>query len=236
MHATSYFRTRRSIQAFDRTRRVPLDVLLAGLDDARYTPSPFNIQPWRFLVVTRDDLLARLRDASNGQGKIVDAGAAVVFLADLEPEEHAEAIVDAAVADGTLAPEASARWKAAYPRLRSLGAHDVIRRDMREAVVMAAMAFMASVHMRGYDSCPIGGFDPDALRAAFDVPRRFDPVVVCPTGCRLDVPVAVKRRFALRSLVVLDERPEFRPAFAAGTDRAPALADISRSSCGVDER
>ncbi len=89
MHATSYLRTRRSIQRFDRTRRVPLDVLLAALDDARYAPSPFNIQPWRFLVVTRDDLLVRLRDASNGQHKIVDAGAAVVFLADLEPEEHA---------------------------------------------------------------------------------------------------------------------------------------------------
>ncbi len=79
---------------------------------------------------------------------------------------------------------------------------------MREAVMMSAMAFMASLHMRGYDTCPIGGFDPDALRAAFDVSRRFDPVVVCPAGCRLDVPVAVKRRFALRSLVALDERPE----------------------------
>jgi nitroreductase len=220
MKSTSYFRTRRSTQSFDASRRIPLDVLHAALDDARYSPSPFNIQPWRFLVLTREDSLARLRDVANRQNKVVDAGTAVVFLADLEAEEYAEAIVDAAVADGTLEPEASARWKGAYPRLRGLGKGHLVRRDMREAVMVAAMAFMTSVHMRGYDTCPIGGFDPEALRAAFDIAPRFDPVVLCPTGCRKTAaPGVPKRRFELGSLVALDAAPEFRPAFAVTDDR-----------------
>jgi hypothetical protein len=49
---------------------------------------------------------------------------------------------------------------------------------------------------------------------------RFDPVVLCPAGCRQpSAPAIPKPRFELGSLVVLDEAPEFCPSFARTGDR-----------------
>lgn len=48
-------KTRWSPRAFDPEREVPADDLMGMLEAARYAPSCFNDQPWRFLVGRRGD-------------------------------------------------------------------------------------------------------------------------------------------------------------------------------------
>lgn len=48
-------KTRWSPRAFDPVREVPVDDLMGMLEAARYAPSCFNEQPWRFIVGRRGD-------------------------------------------------------------------------------------------------------------------------------------------------------------------------------------
>jgi len=59
---TELIARRWSPAAFDETRPVEKEKILAILEAARWAPSCFNEQPWRYLVFDNQDSLARARD------------------------------------------------------------------------------------------------------------------------------------------------------------------------------
>ncbi len=59
LDVTQLVKSRRSIRKFKLTK-VPLDVIRAVLDLARWAPSAHNAQPWRFVVITDDEVKKRL--------------------------------------------------------------------------------------------------------------------------------------------------------------------------------
>ncbi len=52
---------RRSVRRFDR-RKIPDEEMEKILEAARWAPSGANVQPWRFIVVTRRETLAALAE------------------------------------------------------------------------------------------------------------------------------------------------------------------------------
>lgn len=130
-------------------RDVETEDLLAVLEAARWAPSSWGDQPWRFLVARRDDpWRPRLEEAlSRGNQWARRASVLVVGMAarrrtrDGEPNAHAAH--DLGIALGGLLHEA---------RARGLIAH------------------------------PMGGFDPERVRADFAVPADVDPMWVAALG------------------------------------------------------
>ena len=57
-------------------------------------PSAFNVQPWRFVVVTDPALKAQLRDAAYGQQQVSSAPAVIVLYSDMQ---NALATIDEAI-------------------------------------------------------------------------------------------------------------------------------------------
>lgn len=55
-------RTRESIRNYDAGKPVPGDVLERILEAGRLAPSACNNQPWRFLVISSREMLAKVRD------------------------------------------------------------------------------------------------------------------------------------------------------------------------------
>jgi nitroreductase len=52
----------------------------------------------------------------------------------------------------------------------------------------------------GFDSCPMGGFDPKAYSRILKIPAHLTPVMLCPIGYAADKPGA-KIRFPLSEIV-----------------------------------
>src|SRR5437868_15212929 len=59
-------RGRRSVRKF-RDGPVPRELIEQILEAARWAPSPHGRQPWRFVVLTRPELKARLAEAMGGE-------------------------------------------------------------------------------------------------------------------------------------------------------------------------
>jgi nitroreductase len=75
--------SRRSIRKYESTP-VPREEILDLLRLAARAPSAFNVQPWRFVVVTDDDLKRQLSAAAYNQQQIINAPATIVMYSDME--------------------------------------------------------------------------------------------------------------------------------------------------------
>jgi nitroreductase len=141
-----------SPRAFDVNRDVTRADLMRLFEAARWAPSSFNEQPWRFVVTgprLSPDPHARLLASLLGSNQAWAASAPVLVLA--------------AVAS-TLARSGEQNELAWY--------------DMGQAVAqMIVQATSMGISVRQME-----GFDRDQARAACHVPPSFDPVVVIAIG------------------------------------------------------
>ena len=58
--------SRRSIKSFDKNHKMTENEITKLLDFAILSPTSYNIQNWRFVVVTEQDLKDRLSELSYG--------------------------------------------------------------------------------------------------------------------------------------------------------------------------
>lgn len=70
---------RYSTKKFDTTKKIPADVWKALEQSLVLTPSSFNLQPWKFVVVENPELRRQLMEASWKQAQPVEASHFVVF-------------------------------------------------------------------------------------------------------------------------------------------------------------
>jgi nitroreductase len=195
----------RSRVSTDRFRpRTPLDAgTIAGIvADATQAPTSYNMQNWRFVAVTNDDAKRAVFAAAYEQPKVADASAVVVVLGDLRPYEDLAEVYGPAVRAGAMAEDQAAYWSAAA---RAFYADPQRARD--EAIrsgSMAAMAMMLSAEGRGLRSCPMIGFEPDALRGALGIPPRYLPVMILAVGYGRDDAQRPKPRRATESVLCVD--------------------------------
>ncbi len=140
-----------SPRAFDPTP-LPADTLTALLEAARWAPSSANEQPWRFVVVSRED-------------------------------DSREALIAA------LSPN-NRRWAERAPTLLLAAARAMSARTGRpnrhawHDTGLATAQLIAQATALGISAHVMGGFDPEAARAAVDLPEGFDPVSVIAIGRR----------------------------------------------------
>jgi nitroreductase len=174
-------RSRASARGLLRKRNYTSAVFEA-LEDARYAPSAFNVQPWRSAVLDDPEDLSRLCEAAHNQQKVADAGAAVVFMAHLSPEACADDVQLDATLNASEQAKHTRRCAEIYASRRSaIGDMDVAR-ELRESTFLAAMIFMLSLWERGIASCPLGGFNPIAVAELLALPADLDPVLIVVAG------------------------------------------------------
>jgi nitroreductase len=171
--------TRRTVHQYA-DADVSEETLRALFADVRNVPSSFNLQPWEFLILRGDDL-GRLQSVAYGQEHVTDAAAAVVVLGTLDPSDHVARVTDDLVDKGYLPEDGREDRLEAVERLSDADA-ETRRVWTVQSCSLAAMALMHAAWDRGIASCPMGGFDADALRETFDVPDTYEPVLLVTLG------------------------------------------------------
>lgn len=157
--------SRRSVKHFDPSHKMTEEEINKLLSMAVLSPTAFNIQNWRFVVVTDPELRKQIRAAAWDQAQVTDASLFIVMCADLKSWEKQ--------------PE---RYWVNAPKevqeflLPALDAYyrdkDQVQRDeaMRSCGI-AAQTLMLTAKSMGYDSCPMDGFDFDKVGELIDLPE-----------------------------------------------------------------
>lgn len=67
MNVIDAIKTRRTIRTFDK-KKVPPDVLKDLIEAARWAPSGHNLQPWKFVIIDKEDIIKKLAAVINKKG------------------------------------------------------------------------------------------------------------------------------------------------------------------------
>ena len=199
MNVTQAITERRSVKAFDPQHRMSEQEINQLMSLAMLSPTAFNIQNWRFVLVTDPVLRQQIRAASWNQAQVEEATLLIVLTADLnawakQPERY---------------------WKNA-PKAASdvlvsmIGqyyqSNDQVQRDeaMRSCGMAAATLMLAAKEM-GYDTCPMDGFDFAAVSKLLNLPADHIPSMFVVVGKALKAAAPRGGQLAMDEVVVYNQ-------------------------------
>lgn len=165
METIASIEARRAVKHFDPEHRMTKDEEDRILSLALLSPTAFNIQNWRFLVVKDPALRQQIREVAWGQAQVTDASLFVILCADLKSWEK----------------EPARYWRNAIPAVQDFllpaidqyyrGKDQVQRDEAMRSCGMAAQTLMLTAKAMGYDSCPMDGFDFEAVGKLINLPQ-----------------------------------------------------------------
>jgi nitroreductase len=158
-------RSRRSVKHYDPTHEMSDKEVDELLSLALLSPTAFNIQNWRFVIVKDPDMRDMIRKVAWDQEQVTDASLFIILCADLKAWEKM--------------PERY--WRNAPQKVRDFvlssidnyyrGKEQVQRDEAMRTCGIAAQTLMLAATSMGYDSCPMDGFDFDAVGRLINLPE-----------------------------------------------------------------
>ncbi len=160
-------KARRSCRSFE-TTAVSDDQLNAILDAGQWAPSPLNLQPWEFVVVTDPEIKAAIKSiAEEARQGVVDQGGPG-WAAKYPMDFITEAPLLVAVLFN--------------PSKGGLGSFFGQENGALSAACACIQNMMLAASDLGFESLWFTFFDPEKVRSILDVPEKLDVAGVLPIG------------------------------------------------------
>lgn len=165
METLTAIRERRSIKHYDATHRMTEDEVKVLLESAMQAPTAFNIQHWRFVVVNDPALRQEIRKVAWDQAQVTDASLLVILCANQnawaeQPERYWQQ-----------APQPVQDFLVPAIGQYYSGRPQVQRDECMRSCGIAGATLMLAAKALGYDSCPMDGFDFDAVAKLINLPE-----------------------------------------------------------------
>ena len=198
MNVATAIETRRSIKAYDPLHQLSEAEIEHLLTLAVLSPTAFNIQNWRFVLVRDPALRGEIRQAAWDQAQVTDASLLIVLCADLKAWER----------------DPARYWKNAAQPVQDFvvpaidqyyrGRESVQRDEAMRSCGMAGMTLMLAAKDMGYDSCPMDGFDFDAVAKLIQLPADHVIGFMLAVGQGVKEPWPRGGQLPLRDVVITD--------------------------------
>ena len=155
---------RRSVKHYDPNHKLSDEEIDKLMSLAVLSPTSFNIQNWRFVIVKDPEIRKEICSASWDQAQVTDASLLLVICADLKswkknPEQY---------------------WKDAPKEFQDFlvpamvefyeGKEQLQRDEAMRSCGIVAQTLMLVAKSMGYDSNPMIGFDPQKVAEIIDLP------------------------------------------------------------------
>jgi nitroreductase len=198
MNVTTAIQERRAEKIFDPAFVISDEDVSQLLQKAILSPTAFNIQNWRIVWVKDAALRQKIREVSWNQDKVTDASLLFVLCADLN----------------AWAKEPARYWAGAPQMYQDMliPAIDAYYRDkpqvqrdeaMRSSGLIA-MSIMLLAQEQGWHSCPMDGFDFDAVGKLIELPEDHIVCMMVVVGNRAQTPFPRTGKIPLNDVCIED--------------------------------
>jgi nitroreductase len=168
--ATSHFRS----------DPVPEVVLDAILELAGQAPSGYNLQPWRFVVVRDPENRKRLQKAAMNQEKVGEAPVVVIAIG--MKEESKLVIEEVLRQSATLGVGSLDNVPTIAAGVREFLNSFPMEVWVNRHTMIALTTMMLVAETYGFDTAPMEGFDPAAVKREFGIPEEGEVVALLAIG------------------------------------------------------
>ncbi|MEX0331776.1 MAG: nitroreductase family protein [Puniceicoccaceae bacterium] len=165
MDTKTAIRERRAIKHYDPEHIMTEAEEKELLELTLQSPTAFNLQHWRLVVVKDPELRKQIRSVAWDQAQVTDASLLVVLCANLnawkeEPEKYWHK-----------APQPVQDFLVPAITQYYTGREQVQRDEGMRSCGIAGQTLMLAAKAMGYDSCPMDGFDFDKVAEIINLPE-----------------------------------------------------------------
>jgi len=165
MDTLTAINARRAIKHYDENHQMPIADETKLFEAFRQSPTSFNIQNWRVVNVKDTDLRAQIQKAAGGQEQVTKASLLLVLCADVKawnknPERY-----------WSNAPKEVQDYLVPLIKPFYEGQEQKQRDEAMRSVGIGAQTLMLAAKALGYDSCPMIGFDANAVAKLINLPK-----------------------------------------------------------------
>lgn len=198
MDVRTAIETRRAIKQFDPGHAMTEHEIDALMSLAVLSPTAFNIQHWRFVLVRNPELREAIRSVSWMQPQISEASLLVIVCADVnawekEPDRYWRNASDD-VRDGVVA--AIGEYYCDRPQTQ--------RDEAMRSCGIAAQTLMLAAKEMGYDSCPMDLSDFDEVAKLIRLPEGHVIAMFIAFGKRVREPWPRAGQLSMDEVVWVD--------------------------------
>ncbi len=165
MNTFDAIRERRSVKHYDPNRKLSDEEIEKLMSLAVLSPTSFNMQNWRFVLVKDPEIRKKICAASWDQDQVTDSSLLLVLCADLKSwkKNPAQYWKDAPKeAQDFLVPAMGMFYE---------GKDQLQRDEAMRSCGIAAQTLMLAAKSMGYDSNPMIGFDPEKVAELINLPE-----------------------------------------------------------------
>ena len=167
MNTIEAIQKRRSIRHYDPTFKISDKEIKELIELAILSPTSYNIQHWKFVVVNDPKLRNKIKEAAYGQAQVTDASALILVVTDIKAWEK----------------NMFEKWKNVPKEIgdfMATSAHEFylnreqLQRD--EAIRSASFAtqtLILAATAKGYESGVMIGFDFDKVAELINLPKNY---------------------------------------------------------------
>ena len=164
MNTFDAIKERRSVKHYDSNHKLSDEEIEKLMSLAVLSPTSFNIQNWRFVLVKDPEIRKKICSAAWDQAQVTDASLFLVICADLKswkknPEQYWKN-----------APKEAQDFLVPAMRPFYEGKDQLQRDEAMRSCGIAAQTLMLTAKSMGYDSNPMIGFDPEKVAEIINLP------------------------------------------------------------------
>ena len=180
---------RHACKVFDDSKKVSKEDMRFILEAGRKSPSSFGMEAWKFLVITNEELKAKLRPSCWDQVQVTSCSHLVVVLAGIDSVKPESGLPEARFKRREMPQETLDFYLGLYARHleATLSSDENIYAWTAKQTAIAAGNMMTAGAIKGIDSCPIEGYDKNAVETILGLDTtKYQLSMLIPFGYRLN--------------------------------------------------
>ena len=180
---------RHACKVFDENKKIADEEIKYILEAGRKSPSSFGMEPWKFLVITNEDLKAKIRPACWNQVQITSCSHLVVVLAGINSVKPESGLVQKRFSRREMPQEQLEMYLGLYAShlQNTLSTDENILAWTARQTYIAAANMMNAAAFIGIDSCPIEGYEKEKVEEILDLDvSEYQLSVILPFGYRVN--------------------------------------------------
>lgn len=177
---------RYAVGQFDQSKKISDDQMDSLLEAVLLTPSSFGLQPWKFIVVSNEELKQQMRQAGFDQAGFTEASHIVVLAVNNKVDaEYIDHYVAAVSETRNIAKENLGGFSDMMNGAVAMRTPEQVVEWSSRQVYIALGVLIAAASVMAIDSHPMEGFDKDQFDAILGLKETtFRSLVVVALGFR----------------------------------------------------
>ncbi|OXS57661.1 nitroreductase family protein [Cohnella sp. CIP 111063] len=148
----------------------------------KFAPSAFNLQHAHYIVVKDPEIKNKLYEAANKQYKVLTSSAVILVLGNTNAYRDVGPIHEGLLNLGVMSKQEYDMTVESVLSFYEERGESFQREEAIRNASLSAMLFMLIAKDKGWDTCPMIGFDPVEVGTILNIPESYVPAMMITIG------------------------------------------------------